>query len=74
MIERRHCAACQPGGQIAAADCGLCDNGPILTGDLATHLIDEHAVLAPVQAWLLGTGWREDSRHGLICGDHPGAG
>ncbi|GAB2451939.1 hypothetical protein GCM10027262_76410 [Nocardia tengchongensis] len=73
VIERRHCAACQPGGQIAAADCGLCDNGPILVGDLAAELIEWHTVAEPVRSWLLEAGWRAHPRHGLICADHPTA-
>lgn len=72
VIERRHCAACAPGGQIAAADCGLCEGGPILVGDLADELIEWHTVPEPVRAWLLDAGWRAHPRHGLICGDHPG--
>jgi DNA invertase Pin-like site-specific DNA recombinase len=70
VVERRHCMACQPGGQIAPADCGLCDNGPILVGDLAAELIELDRIPAPVRAWLLGHGWREHPRHGVICADH----
>ncbi|QIS23552.1 hypothetical protein [Nocardia terpenica] len=65
--------ACQPGGQIAPADCGLCEGGPILVGDLAAELIELDQVPEPDRRWLLGHGWREHPRHGLICADHPGA-
>ncbi|WP_429426490.1 helix-turn-helix domain-containing protein [Nocardia sp. GAS34] len=72
VIEARHCTACQPREQIAAADCGLCDAGPILVGDLAAELIEWHTVPASVRAWLLDAGWRQHPRHGFICADHSG--
>jgi hypothetical protein len=56
IVERHHCVACQPGGQIAPTDCGLCDNGPILVGDLAAELTELDRIPEPVRRWLLDHG------------------
>jgi hypothetical protein len=70
IIEVRHCAKCQPRQHVSSADCALCDNGPILVGDLADELTKLHQVPEPVRRWLLDHGWHDHPRHGLICPDH----
>lgn len=71
VVERRYCAASQPGAQIAAVDRGLYNNA-IFVGDLAAELIEEHAVAARARPWLLDAGWAQRTHYGLIFGDHCG--
>jgi hypothetical protein len=70
IIEVRHCTKCQPRQHISSSDCALCDNGPILVGDLADELTELDQVPEPVRRWLLDHGWHDHARHGLICPDH----
>lgn len=70
IIDVRHCTKCQPNQNISSADCAMCDNGPILVGDLADELIELDQVPEPVRRWLLDHGWHDHARHGLICPDH----
>ncbi|MDT2006878.1 hypothetical protein FXW78_24070 [Rhodococcus opacus] len=70
IIEVRYCTKCQPHQHISYVDCALCDNGPILAGDLADELTELDQVPEPVRRWLLDHGWHDHARHGLICPDH----
>ncbi|RBM22444.1 recombinase [Prauserella sp. PE36] len=67
VVERRHCAACQPHKQVTVLECPRCRDGPMLAGELAQQA-DPPA--EPVRAWLTEHGWHEDER-GLVCGAHP---
>lgn len=67
VLERRHCAVCQPRDHVAGVECGLCADGPILAGRLAERGADAD----PVRAWLVGHGWRERPGLGLVCARHP---
>jgi DNA invertase Pin-like site-specific DNA recombinase len=67
VIERHHCAACQPHEYVTVLECPRCGDGPMLAGELAHR--DEPAS-GPVRAWLTEHGWHEDKR-GLVCGAHP---
>ena len=69
VLERRHCAACQPHDLVAGVECGLCADGPMLAGRLAERGADAD----PVRAWLAAHGWRERPGLGLVCARHPAA-
>jgi hypothetical protein len=60
----------QPRQHVSSANCALCDNGPILVGDLADGVTELDQVPEPVRRWLIDHGWRDHPRHGLICPDH----
>jgi DNA invertase Pin-like site-specific DNA recombinase len=67
VLERRHCAACQPHDLVAGVECGLCADGPMLAGWLAERGADAD----PVRAWLAAHGWRDRPGLGLVCARHP---
>lgn len=68
VIERVHCAACQPHQRVATVVCELCGDGPLLAGDLAAGATDELPP-AVVRTWLVTHGWALSPR--LLCPDHP---
>ncbi|MBB2505245.1 hypothetical protein [Amycolatopsis echigonensis] len=68
VIERHHCAACQPHEQVGVLECPRCGDGPMLAGALAHQA---PALAGPVRAWLIEHGWHEDDERGLVCGAHP---
>lgn len=68
VIERVHCASCQPHQQVATVLCQLCGSGPLLAGDLADAASDELPP-AVVRTWLTQTGWQITPR--LVCPAHP---
>ncbi|WP_298800401.1 recombinase family protein [uncultured Pseudonocardia sp.] len=68
VIERVHCAACQPHQRVATVVCELCGDGPLLVNDLAAAATDELAP-AVVRTWLVTHGWALSPR--LLCPDHP---
>lgn len=68
LVERAHCARCQPHQRIATLDCLLCGDGPLLVGAL-TELDADGLPPAPAQAWLTARGWRLRPRP--ICPRHP---
>lgn len=67
VLQRRHCAACQPHQQVASIECALCADGPMLAGQLAQPNADAD----PVQTWLTTHGWQNRPRLGLVCARHP---
>lgn len=69
LVERAHCARCQPHQRLATLDCARCGDGPLLVGELSEFGADGLPA-APVRAWLLGRGWRLDPRP--LCPRHPG--
>jgi hypothetical protein len=73
LLERRHCAACQPHDHVSGVECALCADGPMLAGGLAEHGTDHRAEPGadPVRAWLVTHGWRERRGLGLVCARHP---
>lgn len=68
VIERVHCAACQPHQRVATVVCELCGDGPLLVNDLAAAATDELPP-AVVRTWLVTHGWALSPR--LLCPDHP---
>lgn len=68
VIERHHCAACQPHEHVTVLECPVCGDGPLLAGELAGQA---GAPADPVRAWLVEHGWHEDHERGLVCGAHP---
>ena len=69
IVERRHCAKCQPRQQVASADCIRCGDGPILVGDLADEYTELGVLPEPVGRWLTAHGWTTTGT-ALICPDH----
>lgn len=67
VLERRHCAACQPHDLVAGVECALCADGPMLAGLLAERGADAD----PVRSWLATHGWRNRPGLGLVCARHP---
>jgi hypothetical protein len=70
VLQRRHCAACQPHERVSALACASCGDGPLLAGGLAERVRDERIPPEPVRRWLDEHGWREDTRLGLVCASH----
>ncbi|WP_285487303.1 hypothetical protein [Amycolatopsis taiwanensis] len=70
VVERHHCAQCQPHQHIQAIACPLCGDGPIVAGALADATPDEHTIPAPVRQWLEQHGWSQDPEHAMVCPDH----
>jgi DNA invertase Pin-like site-specific DNA recombinase len=66
VLERRHCAACQPHDRVAGVECALCADGPML----ADRLAERGADADPVRAWLAAHGWRDRPGLGLVCARH----
>lgn len=66
---RRHCARCQPHAQVAAIECPLCGDGPMVAGELVDFVPPEGPT-GPVRSWLLSQGWRGHEEHELVCGNH----
>ncbi|HKS44990.1 MAG TPA: recombinase family protein, partial [Amycolatopsis sp.] len=73
VVELRHCVECQPHQRFQTIVCPLCGDGPIVAGDLADAMPDEHNPPEPVQRWLDEHGWQQDPDHGLICREHQRA-
>ncbi|MFD4432726.1 hypothetical protein [Nocardia sp. NPDC058497] len=75
LIITKHSAKCQPHNRVAVTCAhALCENGPILGGDLAVETITSGGALPPmVQRWLIAHGW-SDGTSGLISPDHLTAG
>jgi hypothetical protein len=67
VIERHHCAACQPHEQVTVLECPRSGDGPMLAGELAGQTESPPGL---VRAWLAEHGWHENKR-GLVCGAHP---
>jgi DNA invertase Pin-like site-specific DNA recombinase len=70
VVERRHCAECQPHQQVQTLACPLCGDGPMVTGDLADAMPDEHTPPEPVRRWLAVHGWHDQPGIGLVCAEH----
>ncbi|TWE11113.1 recombinase family protein [Prauserella muralis] len=68
VIERHHCAACQPHEHVTVLECPVCGDGPLLAGELAGQTAPP---VEPVRVWLVEHGWHEDHKRGLVCGAHP---
>jgi DNA invertase Pin-like site-specific DNA recombinase len=68
VIERHHCAECQPHQQVATVLCAVCGDGPLLVNDLAAYATDDKPPAA-LRRWLAGQGWLTSPR--LLCPDHP---
>lgn len=71
VLERRHCAGCQPHELVAGVECALCADGPMLAGELAAR---ESGLAGPVLAWLEGHGWTDRRGLGPVCPRHPAPG
>lgn len=71
ITEWRHCAECQPHQRFQTIVCPLCGDGPIVAGDLADAVPDEHTPPEPVRNWLDQQGWHDDPDGGLVCAQHP---
>lgn len=73
LIITKHCASCQPDQRIPI-ECAddLCENGPILGGDLAAQAA-RGSVPELVHRWLIAHGWRPAlTGSGLLCPEHTG--
>ncbi len=68
ILARRHCRRCQPHSPIADIACAVCEDGPILAGDLATAATDAGVPPQPVQRWLAADGWQLTPQ--LLCPAH----
>ncbi|MGH3432099.1 MAG: recombinase family protein [Thermocrispum sp.] len=68
VIERHHCAACQPHEHVTVLECPRCGDGPILADELVGQAEPPDG---PVRAWLVEHGWHNDDEQGLVCGAHP---
>lgn len=71
VVEKRHCAHCQPHQRFQTIVCPLCGDGPMVAGDLAEAMPDPDSPPAPVLGWLAEHGWREDPDDGRVCAEHP---
>jgi hypothetical protein len=71
VVERHHCARCQPHESVSALACAVCGDGPLLAGELADQMRNERTPPKPARRWLDQRGWREDTRLGLVCNTHP---
>lgn len=71
VIEKHHCAECQPHQHFATVVCPLCGDGPIVAGDLADLMPDENNPPAAIRGWLAEQGWHDDPDDGLVCAEHP---
>lgn len=70
VIERHHCARCQPHQHVQTIICPLCTDGPIVAGDLADLMATLGTPPEPVRRWLDKHGWHDDPDHGLVCAEH----
>lgn len=70
VIQRHHCAQCQPHRHCQTVVCPLCADGPIIAGDLADLMSDERPPPEPVRRWLAEHGWHNDPDDDLVCPDH----
>lgn len=68
VVERHHCAACQPHEQVTVLECPLCGDGPMLAGELARQA---ESPAEPIRVWLVEHGWHDDDEQELVCGAHP---
>ncbi|MFI7524538.1 recombinase family protein [Nocardia salmonicida] len=75
LVITKHCAKCQPADRVAVTCAAkLCENGPILGGQLATEAITSGELPPLVHRWLSAHGWRDSSTGGMICPDHETGG
>ncbi|MEV0773582.1 recombinase family protein [Nocardia salmonicida] len=75
LVITKHCAKCQPRDRVAVTCAAkLCENGPILGGQLATEAITSETLPPLVRRWLTAHGWHDDAAAGLICPDHDADG
>jgi DNA invertase Pin-like site-specific DNA recombinase len=70
VVEKNHCAHCQPHQHFATIVCPLCGDGPMLAGDLADLTSDPAKPPEPVRQWLGQQGWHDDPDDGRVCGQH----
>lgn len=70
VIERRHCAACQPHHHIGLVECAVCGDGSVLAGELAAQTSDQTNPPPSLRRWLHERGWRLDAPLGLVCPAH----
>jgi DNA invertase Pin-like site-specific DNA recombinase len=68
IVARNHCRSCQPDEPAVDIACAVCEDGPILAGELAAGTGSSNLLSPPVQQWLTVAGWRTDPA--LLCPDH----
>lgn len=70
LLERRHCARCQPHDSVSCIECAICGDGPLLTGPLTGTAPNPTGMPERLLGWLTAHDWLHTETIGWICGAH----